>query len=161
VDDDAVIVPGPLDWLRNPDVTFEVLIASARNGGPGLIERIRVRAAEIIGLAAHPDGSIGMLRLERPSKHRPYAETFDMDALEQELGAQPDIWAALQVTGNVPPGIQGRDVSAVLGPLVNWERQEREELVNERLGDPQGSVRVICCVFVSCSRCFICSGEWW
>ena len=84
-----------------------------------------------------------------------------MDALEQELGAQPDIWAALQVTGNVPPGIQGRDVSAVLGPLVNWERQEREELVNERLGDPQGSVRVICCVFVSCSRCFICSGEWW
>src|SRR4051794_36275965 len=76
VDADAVLVPGPLDWLRESKITFEVLLASARRAGPGVVERIRPRRAEVAGVETAPDLGAGLIWLDRPSRHRPSAASF-------------------------------------------------------------------------------------
>ncbi|MDQ3276335.1 MAG: hypothetical protein M3Q39_15250 [Actinomycetota bacterium] len=161
MDNDAVAVPGPLDWLRDPDVTFEVLIASKRNQGPGVVERIRVRAAEVFGLESNPDGSVALLRLERPSEHRPNAEILDTDKAEAALAANPDLWMVLEETGGLPAGIRELPVDAVLGPIVEWERERRAKLVRVRLGNPSDTVALRCCFWSGCQRCRKCPGNWW
>jgi hypothetical protein len=161
VDADAVIVPAPLDWLRDPDVTFQVLIASARRTGPGLVERIQVRSATTIGLAAQPDGAAAMLRLAQPSAHRPFAEGFDSAAIEAALGADPDVWTALEITGVLPADVRTFPVSEVLGPVSIWERDRRENLVRDRIDTPGGVIGILCCWIIRCNRCETCAGPWW
>jgi hypothetical protein len=162
VDIDAVLVPGPLDWLHDPEITFEVLVASARREGPGIVERIRVASAQTLGLTERPDGAVAMLRLAHESAHRPYAESFDEAAIEAALTGDPDVWAALEGTGVLPRDVRTLPVDDVLGPVATWERQIREGLTRDRSADdPSHAVGLLCCWIFRCNRCGTCPDQWW
>ncbi|WP_212993186.1 hypothetical protein [Actinoplanes auranticolor] len=162
VDADAVVVPGPLDWLRDPAIDFEVLIASSRRGGPGHVERVRVRQAEVIGVDSGPEGACAVLRLERAAAHRPYAGgRFDGDRLRTELEGYPDVWRGLCAIGAVRTELTDLDKDRVLRPVADWEAARRAALVRERLVSPAEVAQLKCCIFVICWWCQECRGDWW
>lgn len=163
VDDDVVVVPGPLGWLRDTSVVLEVLLASARRSGPGVVERIRLRHAEISGLRSVADDAAAILRLASPSRHRPFPSRCDRDELAARLTENPNVWTALEDVGAVPKGVPDLPVSAVLGPVARWERQRREQLVRDGLvAKPVDVASSWCCAaFPICCRHIQCVGPWW
>lgn len=160
VTNDLVVAPAPLDWLRDPEVDFEVLVASARRAGPGVVERIRVRRADVVGLDGAPGGAAAILRLEHRSRHRPHAGEFERDEFEAVLAGETgevDIWRALVAVGAVPGDLLDREVLPVLGAVASWERARRAGSVHERLSSPRELTGSWCCVFKCCDDCV---GSW-
>jgi hypothetical protein len=151
VDPGVVIAPGPAEWLRDPEVEFEVLIASVSKSGAVAVERIPVRRAEFLGLKSNPSGAAVQLYLVHPSKHRPYVnDDFDDEALQVALNGGADLWTALEISYGVPKGVRERPVD-VLDPVVRWERERRDSLVRQRLVDDAGGVvDIICCIWWVC-----------
>lgn len=158
VTNDLVVAPAPLDWLRDPEVDFEVLVASARHEGAGVVERIRVRRADIVGLDKAPSGAAAILQLEHRSRHRPDVGGFERDEFKAVLAEEVDIWQALATVGAVPRDLLDQEVRPVLGPVASWERARRANSVHERLYSRSELVGRWCCPFKCCADCV---GRWW
>jgi hypothetical protein len=158
VTNDLVVAPAPLDWLRDPKVDFEVLVASARHKGPGVVERIRVRRADIVGLDGAPSGAAAILQLEHRSRHRPHTAEFVRDEFEAVLAEEADVWQALATVGAVPRDLLDQEVLPVLGPVASWERARRANSVHERLSSPPELAATWCCLDKCCAACV---GRWW
>jgi hypothetical protein len=162
IDRDRVATPGPLDWLRDPTVRFHVLLASARRDGAGVVERLEVERAEILGLAGNPDGAAAVLHLAQPSRqHKPdVGAGISAADIATAIGGQPDVWTALEAVGGVPRGLRDLPVDRVLGPVVEWERITREGLVTTDLSaTPDDAGIRWCCLFYRCPC--DCPGQWW
>jgi len=163
VDADVVVAPTPAAWLLDPEVTFEVLLASSRRTGPGVTERLPVRQAALAGLQGSPDGAIAVLRLAHPSAHRPFTGAGDVDDLARRLAEAEDVWAALEEAGAVPRGVRNLPVEAVLGPVAAWEREHRARLVRNALVETPGQLAYsLCCWLLPvCCRGLESPGPWW
>jgi hypothetical protein len=162
MDSDLVLTPGPLDWLRDPTVQFEVLLASARRNGPGVVERIKAEQAEVFGLQANPDGAVAVLRLAQPSQHKPFrGAAYDAREFGERLAGAPSVWEALETVGDVPGGLLDLPVDRVLGPVNEWELIRRRDLVRINLSPTPDEVGIKwCCIFRRCP-CDLCQGRWW
>jgi hypothetical protein len=161
IDQNRVITSGPLDWLRDPTVRFNVLLASARRGGPGVVERLEVEHAEIVGLSTNPDGAAAVLHLAQPSAHKHIVSAaISADDIATALRTEPDVWTALEAVGAVPAGLLQLPVDRVLGPVEEWERIKRENLVTSNLSPTPGDAGFhVCCMFFACPC--DCPGPWW
>jgi hypothetical protein len=162
IDSDLVVVPGPLDWLLDPTVQFDVLLASGRRNGPGVVERLKADQAEVVGLQANPDGAAAVLRLASPSIHKPSrGGAFDAQELGARLAAASSVWEALESVGEVPTGLLDLPVDRVLGPVNEWELIRRRDLVGINLSPTFDEAGIKwCCIFRRCP-CDLCAGPWW
>lgn len=158
VEPDLVVAPGPLDWVRDDAVSWEVLLASANSGNrPGFVERIRLERVEVLGFDAHPEGAAAALRLTQPSRHRPVGAAFDSEAFRDGLAGSPDVWAALEGCRAVPPGIRDRVPAQILPVVDAWEDTLRRRLVRTRGFQDPGAISVQWCkIFKTCD----CSDRW-
>jgi len=156
-----VLAPGPLDWLRDPAVGFEVLLASAVDADTGAVERLGVSRVEIFGRRTGPGGEIAVLHLESPSRHRPYTGQVDDAALARAVRHSGDVWGALVEHGALPD-IRDREPAIVLARVADWERAARERLVVDRTDDELPPLPpIFCCFFHFCRKCFSDQGTWW
>lgn len=158
VDRDAVVVPGPLDWLDQADGRLDVLLASAQFKGPGLVERIAPTGIQVLGLDSNPAGAVALVRLMHPSRHRPNQTVVDSGRLTDQIQRTGDVWSALEAEGAVPPGIRDLPVGEVLGPVNDWEVEIRANLVTTTLYRTPGEVSINWC-WIS-PRCH-CPPPWW
>ncbi|WP_019075900.1 hypothetical protein [Streptomyces hokutonensis] len=158
MDRDLVAVPGPLEWLRDETIPLQVLLASSGGGTPGVVERIRLESARIVGLDTHTEGAVALVRLSQPALHRPVREAFDKRAFEARLAADPDVWTALEETRGVPPGIRELPLDGVLGPVRDWEIELRRALVQDDSRPTPGEIGTLWC---SISPWCDCPGPWW
>jgi hypothetical protein len=163
IDRDRVLVPAPLDWLQDPDIDFEVLLASARQGGRGLVERIAVTRADVRGVKDGEEQAFAILTLAYESRHTAVRGTaYDPETLTSRLADSPDVWTALEEVGEVPPGVRDYPVAQVLEPVMRWEAIKRREIVRYRLEpSPDDASLNWCCLFHICTRCHECPGHWW
>ena len=162
VDTDAVQVPGPVDWLRDPDITFEVLLASRRQNGSGVVERIRPSRVTIFKVDGAPDDDASaVISLDRPSRHRPSGSLFDPVNFAAALAADTIIWQALEALGSIDPQVRLLPLDAVLAPVAEWERTRREQMVRDQIGSPDDIARGLCCAWGACKRCMTCGDPWW
>lgn len=159
IDSNAVIAPAGGEWLTDPGVEFEVLLASARERGPGYVERIRVKRANVVAVTS-AEPSLLNLKLIDHARHRPSVGTFDKDVFLSRLRENPDIWQALVDMRVIPVDPSDYDEEVVLGPVVEWERSRRIDLVREKLIDPRDVTGFTCCPIV-CFWCEPCPRRWW
>lgn len=161
IDVDCVLVPGPLDWLRDPEVDFEVLLASGTRSGPTLVERIRPVRAQIVAAQGAPDGAVAAIWLERASVNRPVVHELVDAAFVAAVETEPDLWRAFESTGVIDAGMLRLPVDVVLAPVVVWERARRSRLVRRDLVlAPHEMPAIFCCWLMACWRCHDC-GSWW
>jgi len=162
LDRDRVAVPGPLHWLHDPAQRFEALLVSRRVSGRGVIERVAVQRADLIGVREHPGSAMAVLQLARAADHRSrYAGRFDPEVMHARLAEGADAWTVLEELGAVPSDVRTRPVAAALGPVVTWEQALRRELVRDRMwaiGDPHSNL----CCWLGCGPCDPCPPDpWW
>lgn len=154
---DTVVVPGPTDWLDDT-TSFEALLATAERDGPGTVERIKVGSATVLGLDTAPGGGVGIMTLTHPAQHEPTVRITDTQAFETALGADPDLWTALETAGAIPPGIRGLPANAVLGPVRDWEQAHRATWPIRNFPHDPGTISVRWCKII---RTCDCAGRWW
>lgn len=163
-DRDRVAVPGPLAWLHDVTVRFEVLLASARRDGRGAVERIAVDRAEVFGLRDYVEGAVAVLQLTRPAQHGDSRiGVVEEEAFAARVAEHHDIWRALEESGAVSPELRERR-RQVLEQVVSWEEIARRDLVRDRLSTSPGDVSVsgFCCLIRACPPpCAGCGDPWW
>jgi hypothetical protein len=161
VDTDAVLVPGPVDWLSDPDVTFEVLLASGGRAGPRHVERIRPTRARIVGVEDPGAVPGAVIWMERPAKDRPAVLDFDTALVTAALSREPDLWTALESAGVVDRRVRTMPLDTALTPVVAYERRVREAMVRTNLQPPGSTAGFLCCWFMRCLYCDTCGDPWW
>jgi hypothetical protein len=155
VDADVVVAP-PLDGFADPQVGFEVLLASRPADGSFMIERIAVQRIERYGLNANLDLAVLAFRLAVPSRHRAYLGTYDLAAFAAAFAGSPDAWAALVAGGVVPRDVLDRPLDA-LDPIVAEEQRRRRDGVEDHGYDQVVDLlQGWCCIFHICHNCFLC-----
>jgi len=155
---DLVAVPGPLDWLRDDSLLFEVLVASARQDEPGFVERIRPEKVTILGVTDRPEAAAAVFRLTHPTRHQPAVKSFHRRDFEAVLASDPDVWTALEAVRAVPAGIQDFPRDQILGPVRDWEAVLRRDLVRDHSRGTVGELGSLWCSFVPWCDC---PGRWW
>ncbi|GAA0463772.1 hypothetical protein [Streptomyces olivaceiscleroticus] len=133
---DLVVVPGPVDWLRDEKMPVEVLLAPKPTTGtaPGFIERIKVESATTLGLSTEPAGAVAFLQLAQESRFRPVGEEYQRQQLLAPLHENPDVWRAFESVGAVPAGVRELPAAELLSPVRDWETDHRRGLVNDESG---------------------------
>jgi hypothetical protein len=161
IDRDRVVVPGPLDWLEDLAAPFLVLLASKLRDGSGVVERIGVDQASVIGLRDRPDDVVAFLELLHPAQHRPtYTGEFAPEAVTDLVVAGSAIWPALRDVGAVREPVWDRPLTEMLETVVEWERQLRRTLVLDRKFVTRETIGIDICCWFGCKTCDP-DSPWW
>jgi hypothetical protein len=150
-DCDTVLSP-PFAAIHDPDVDFEVLIASSYLDGSFKIERIAVRRIDLCGLRGHVRLAVPFFHLAQSSHHTGrLQEPQDLNGFLRTAAATGDAWEMLEKYGVIPTYVRRRRLS-VLDVVVEEERRRRADLVVNRLRE-MGDVEFWPCCMVHWSCC--------
>ncbi|MCC2334015.1 hypothetical protein [Cellulomonas wangsupingiae] len=119
--DDAVLVPGPSDWLGAGP--FDVLVAHRTDGERGDVLRISPLSATRMGSG---DGSAVLVQLPARVGRAP-SRSLSTRRLREDHATEPDVWTCLERQGAVAPGVRERSTT-VLEEIAGWEEQQRSGL---------------------------------
>ncbi|TCC51509.1 hypothetical protein E0H73_41060 [Kribbella pittospori] len=158
---DMIIVHGPLGWLHDTGVVFDVLLAGAEPVGPGTVERIEAKQADIVGLGGDAEGAgaIAVITLSHRSRYQPQVASTAPSELRSALEQESNIWNALERLEAVPSGVRDRSPSDVFGPIEEWEINRRHGLiVSTELGGLDEVILKWCRITRTCDCP---SSQWW
>jgi len=136
--DDAVLVPGPTDWLGAG--RFQVLVAHRTGNEGGDVLRISPRSATRMGSG---DGSAVLVQLPARVGRAP-SRRFSTRRLRADHATEADVWTCLERQGAVAPGVRQRSTT-VLQEIAGWEEQQRTGLSDP--GTHGGWTDFLCMLF--------------
>lgn len=160
IGNEQVVVSGPFDWLEAVPSGVQVLLASARRHGPGVVERLDVAGIRVLGMQPENDGAVALVTLARPSAHAHARLSMDLGEFEAALAVNSNVQEILESMGVLRPEINLLDPSAVLGPVGEWEQVRRNSLVRLSLSSNPGDVGILWCFFWS-PWCRDRTEKWW